>query len=66
MAKRRKFSDEFKHEAARLATQPGVSGGAMRVVHPRPAYSGGLQASSSQLKKSCSYMNWLLILGFRA
>jgi hypothetical protein len=66
MAKRRKFSDEFKHEAARLATQPGVSGGAMRVVHPRPAYSGGFQPPPSGLEKHYNHSNLLLILGFRA
>jgi hypothetical protein len=39
---------------------------AEEIIHPRPAYSGGLQPPPSQLENPCNYIKMLVIPGFRA
>ena len=39
---------------------------AEEIIHPFPAYSGGLQPAPTELEKYCNYLKLLLNLGIRA
>jgi hypothetical protein len=67
-----KVSPKAKHTAEEIVAKEQIDErirNAARkkgTVHPRPAYSGGLQPAPSQLEKPYNYLNSLLNIGFRA